>query len=268
MPRTCSARIAWTRLPLLILLLSGIGCSGPAATERATPSAANGVPPSAGAAPEPAGPTRVYPPPELRWFRTSAERQAAYAQAFRHAWQLVESAEKPSGWAVVIDADETILDNSEYMDRLARLPQPPDDAEAERLWDRWTREQKAPAFAPARAFLARVRSAGGRIVVVTNRIEATCEPTRANLTAQEVPFDAVLCAPSWKDTAKQPRFDAVTNGSAVPSAGPLATVLYVGDSIKDCPGQTQSSFDERLFGERCVVLPNPMYGSWDSNAYR
>jgi predicted secreted acid phosphatase len=88
------------------------------------------------------------------------------------------------------------------------------------------------------------------------------------LSAQKVPFDSVLCAPSWTNTAKQPRFDAVTSGSAVPSVGPLVTVLYIGDNIKDCPRQTQASFTPELFGERCIVLPNPMYGSWESNEYR
>jgi 5'-nucleotidase (lipoprotein e(P4) family) len=266
-------RLVRPRLPFLALLVWVVGaCSGPAATERMAPPSTDAASPVAsvtsGASTTAAMTTRPFPPLNLRWFRTSAERQAAYAQAFRYAWQLVESTEKGAAWAVVVDADETVLDNSEYVDRIARMPQLPGDAEADKLWDDWTLEERAPAFAPARTFLERVRAAGGRIVVVTNRVESTCGPTRNNLTAQKIPFDAVLCAPSWTDTAKQPRFDAVANGSAVPSAGPLSTVLYVGDSIKDCPHQTQSSFDERLFGERCVVLPNPMYGSWESNPYR
>ncbi|MFI5257962.1 MAG: HAD family acid phosphatase [Gemmatimonadales bacterium] len=52
---------------------------------------------------------------------------------------------------------------------------------------------------------------------------------------------------------------------------PLRVLMWVGDNIQDFPALTQaamrsapaSAFDE--FGERFVVLPNPMYGSWEGN---
>ena len=57
-----------------------------------------------------------------------------------------------------------------------------------------------------------------------------------------------------------------------PSVLPAMRVLmWVGDNIQDFPTLTQSirtrddaAFAE--FGEGFVVLPNPMYGSWEKNS--
>lgn len=197
---------------------------------------------------------------DIHWFRRSAERRAAYAQAYLLAWERVESATRALGrpWAVVLDADETVLDNSAFQEERARAGHA-NVTSAE--FDAWTLRVAADVFPEARDFVRRVRAHGGKVVIVSNRREATCEATRANLRRLDVPVDAVLCAPPG-NSDKQPRFDAVTAGAAVPGAGPLETVLYVGDNIKDCPGQTQERVDPTLFGTRCIVVPNPMYGSW------
>ncbi len=213
-------------------------------------------------------PTREWKPPhDLQWFRTSAERRAAYAQAYRLAWERVETgrAKVQGPWAVVMDADETILDNSEYQDRRARIGKGWEQAS----WDAWTAEWKAVAFPEAVAFITKVRAAGGHVAIVTNRVQKTCDDTARNLDRQNVRFDSIQCAPGPGQNDKQPRFDAVANG-AVPGAGakPMTVVLYVGDSITDCPGQSQQKLDAALFGAKCVVLPNPMYGGWQGNPYR
>src|SRR5687767_15227807 len=55
--------------------------------------------------------------------------------------------------------------------------------------------REATALPGAAAFVGRVRGLGGRVVIVTNRTEAECEPTRENLRAVGIVFDAVLCKP-------------------------------------------------------------------------
>ena len=209
--------------------------------------------------------TPFQPPAELRWFRTAAERDLSYVQAYRQASAVVARvAPARSGpWAVVLDADETVLDNSEYQDRVARSGKGFQQA----TWDAWAREKRAVAFRPARDFIRMVRAAGGKVAIVTNRDEPVCEATRETLSAQGVEVDAVLCAPPGV-SEKQSRFDRVASGAAFGLPGPVEVVLFVGDNVQDCPGQTQARFDPALFGERCIVLPNPMYGSWTSNPYR
>jgi 5'-nucleotidase (lipoprotein e(P4) family) len=205
------------------------------------------------------------PPAELKWFRTAAEREAGYAQAYRYATELVTRAAAATRdpWAVVLDADETVLDNSEYQDRVARSAKGFQPS----TWNAWVQEKKAVAFPPARQFIAFVRERGGRVAIVTNRGESVCKETRENLRDQGIDADAVLCAPAGVGD-KQLRFDQVASGAPFRDHRPVQVLLFVGDNIQDCPGQTQAQYDPALFGNRCIVLPNPMYGSWTRNEYR
>lgn len=227
------------------LLAAAVGCAAPQARQAAAPAA-------------------FSPPDGLKWFRTAAEREVAYAQAYRQAGEVVARTAPASGpWAVVLDADDTVLDTSAYEDRLARAG----EKWSAPTWNAWVHERSAPAFPPAREFIAAVRARGGKVAIVTNRDEALCGDTRENLRAQGVDVDALLCAPPGSG-AKQPRFDKVASGAAFPDGKPVTVLLFVGDNIQDCPGQTQAQHDPALFGQRCIVLPNPMYGSWTGNAYR
>jgi 5'-nucleotidase (lipoprotein e(P4) family) len=205
------------------------------------------------------------PPAALKWFRTAAEREAGYAQAYRYATELINrSAAATAGpWAVVLDADETVLNCSEYQDRITRSGK---GFEAS-TWNAWVQERRAVAFPPARQFIDFVRARGGKVAIVTNRDDSVCEDTRENLREQGIAFDALLCAPASLDD-KQPRFDQVASGAVFPDHRPVKVLLFVGDNIQDCPGQTQAQYDPALFGDRCIVLPNPMYGSWTHNEYR
>src|SRR5688500_12818220 len=62
-------------------------------------------------------------PASVRWFRASAERRALSLQTYRLATAALErrAAGLPAGsWAVILDADETVIDNSPYQQELAR----------------------------------------------------------------------------------------------------------------------------------------------------
>ena len=102
---------------------------------------------------------------------------------------------------MILDADETVLDNSEYQRRLAIAHAPFDP----KSWTAWVNEHAAPAIPGAPEFAKLVHSLGGRIVIVTNRSQAECEPTRANLQQAEIDADMVLCQPPGEGN-KNPRF--------------------------------------------------------------
>jgi 5'-nucleotidase (lipoprotein e(P4) family) len=168
---------------------------------------------------------------------------------------------------VILDADETVLDNSLEAKERAGGPYTPT------VWAAWVQRREAGAIPGAREFLDGVRSRGGVVAIVTNRDEALCDDTRENLRALGLAFDVVLCRPDRSQSDKQPRFDAVTQGRAVPDAGALEVLAYVGDNILDFPGASQAlraAPRESLadFGTRFFVLPNPVYGSWEKNADR
>ena len=124
----------------------------------------------------------------------------------------------------------------------------------------------------AARFIGVVRDLGGRVFIVTNRTLAQCDDTRANLTAIGLAVDAVLCRPP-ESSDKNPRFAAVQNGTAVAGLPALEVLMWVGDNIQDFPAlsqqiaqQGESAFS--AFGTRCIILPNPMYGSWERNPPR
>ena len=209
-------------------------------------------------------------PTGLHWYLTAAEKPALYEQIYRMAGDRVQqlAAGRAAGsWAVIADADETLLDNAEYQLMLARSGQKYSEAS----WQPWARLRHSVATPGSRGFVERVLAAGGLIVVVTNRAEAICEDTRANLRSENLRIAAVLCAPQDPATGKMlqdknPRFEAVQNGTAVAGLPALQVLAWVGDNIKDFPGRSQRNSEPLAeFGDRFFILPNPMYGSWEPN---
>jgi 5'-nucleotidase (lipoprotein e(P4) family) len=165
---------------------------------------------------------------------------------------------------VILDADETVLDNSEYQRRRAML----DSGYTEATWAMWVNERAAPPIPGAPEFTRRVHELGGRVAIVTNRADSLCAATRANLQTAGIEADIVLCqTPGPSD--KNPRFQKVQNGTAVAGIPPLTVVAWVGDNILDFPGLTQAARNDPRafadFGRRYFMLPNPMYGSWQQN---
>lgn len=197
----------------------------------------------------------------LHWFRNSAERQAIYEQTYRAAFAAAQSRSaglEAGTWAVVLDVDETVLDNSEYERRLADSGRKYDPES----WHAWVLEEAASVLPGAKEFITRVRELNGRIVLVTNREQSECPATEANLHRVGIEFDLILCDEDGTGD-KNPRFQAVADGTK--GVEPLNVVLWVGDNIKDFPALSQKSpGDLSDFGIRYFVLPNPMYGSWQS----
>lgn len=242
-----------------MLCLTLAGCAG----ERAA------APPPQPPAP---APTAWQGGLALKWVRTSAEYRALALQVYADATAHVAAAaagRTPRTWAVILDADETILDNS--------LESKERDAEGRRFapagWSAFVKRRVSTPVPGARGFLESVRSQGGIVAVVTNRDEDQCEDTRENLRGESLPFDVVLCQPVGASRDKSPRFERVASGDATPGTGPLDVVAYVGDNILDFPGASQALRDapeEALadFGRRFFLLPNPVYGSWERNADR
>ncbi|MDT8340524.1 MAG: HAD family acid phosphatase [Longimicrobiales bacterium] len=241
---------------LLALSLVLAGCAG----------AAPGAPPAGAPGGEAAHPV----PPGVHWFRTAAEQHGIYRQVYAWAGERVMTAATGmvEPWGVILDADETVLDNSLYQLRRARagLGFSPES------WNEWVREEVAPALPGAVDFIERIRARGGRVAIVTNRDEAVCEPTRRNLAAVGVRADVVLCrAPGVSE--KETRFRAVHEGTAAPGLPPLRILAWVGDNIRDFPGGGQGWREDpgaagADIGVRFFLLPNPMYGSWESNPVR
>lgn len=244
------------RAGALLLALATAGTNGCAARPRPAP-------PPAPSAPSVITAAEAAPlPDDVRWVRESAEYRAAAWQAFALARERVEElapGRAPGTWAVSVDADETVLDNSLYELESARAGTDYDPES----WRRWVARREAAVVPGAREFLERVRELGGRVVVVTNRKAAERADTDANLRALGLPFDLLLVRTDERE--KEPRWEAVERGAA--GLPPAEILLWVGDNVGDFPGVDQSLRDRpeaelAPFGRRFILLPNPMYGSW------
>jgi 5'-nucleotidase (lipoprotein e(P4) family) len=208
---------------------------------------------------------------DVHWVRTAAEHRGIFLQAYRAAGDRVRelAAGRQRGtWAVILDADETVLDNSEYQRRLASRNATFDV----NTWNDWVREGAADSLPGAAGFIRAVRELGGRVAIVTNRDEVVCNETRTNLEQLTIIVDVVLCQAAG-ESGKNGRFRAVREGTTGTALPPLDILAWVGDNIQDFPDQTQqirtaapSAFDN--FGRTWFLLPNPMYGSWERNVPR
>jgi len=209
-------------------------------------------------------------PDDIVWVRDSAEYRALAVQAYSLAGRRIEelaAGRQPGTWAVALDVDETVLSNLDHEIELEAN----DGVFDEAGWERWVARRSATVLPGAVPFLERVHRMGGKIALVTNRDEFMRADTEANLRAQGVPFDLLLLRPSPDKGAKQPRWDAVEQGTAAPGLPPVKILMWVGDNIKDFPGGDQKLHDapaEALaaFGDRFIVVPNPLYGSWKPSA--
>jgi 5'-nucleotidase (lipoprotein e(P4) family) len=242
------------------LLLVAFAMAGCASTAQMPVMATDPTPPSA-----------TTLPPAIHWSRNSAEHSALIRQTYRLAGEKLRgmTAGRATGsWAVIMDADETVLDNSTYQKERAAIG----EGYTSESWNAWVRRIEAAALPGASDFIASVRALGGRVAIVTNRTEAVCAETRDNFVRVGIVVDVVLCrAPDSSD--KNPRFRAVQEGTTGADLPPLEVLMWVGDNIQDFPGLDQNlrmmagpSYGQ--FGERYFLLPNPMYGSWEGNPGR
>ena len=206
----------------------------------------------------------------LLWMRTSAEYRALAYQGYNVAMNLVKMAvtdpshqRKPL--AIVLDADETVVDNTKLMGESIANGNGRFDAP---WWRQAVHQGKSQAMPGAAEFLNEVHKQGVEIFYVSNRYapvnyDATVQNFK-ELGFPSVDKDHVLLFE--KDSDKQPRFDAITKKYSV--------ILYMGDNAGDFPigtkGKTLAErnaiIDEHKedFGTTFVVFPNPAYGSWVS----
>jgi 5'-nucleotidase (lipoprotein e(P4) family) len=250
----------------LLLALQGLPVLGQAAPTPSTP------PPSLAPAP---GASRHL---EIKYVRDSGEYSTLTRQIYRLAGEAVAAAARslpPDGWAVVLDVDETALDNSAYqLERAAyglSFAQP--------SWQAWVRRAQAGAVPGVREFVQRVRQLGGRIAWITDR-EAD-EKGGDLTTATKVNLgnvglwgerDLLCMRHGSKDSKAVRRRDLTTGGGSCSWPDkPVPVLVFVGDQLPDFPGNGESlpdSGSEDAFGHRFFLLPNPMYGGWTSDLTR
>ena len=198
-------------------------------------------------------------PNDVRWVRQSAEHRTLCEQLFRQATvailRQVKMEKGSKNLAVVVDLDETVLDNSLYqVERWKAGLSFTQDS-----WSDWVNRKEAGLVPGAKEFLSTVRKKGVRVVFLSNRMNHNLEPTRGNLRLLGVldPKDLFLLRLD-KNDLKEVRRKEVTDGTGrMKKVGPLHVIGYVGDQMGDFPSDVSKEFGRINF-----LLPNPMYGKW------
>ncbi|WP_198598262.1 5'-nucleotidase, lipoprotein e(P4) family [Mangrovicella endophytica] len=192
---------------------------------------------------------------------------AAIADKAASALDQNGAAELPP--AIILDLDETVLDNAAYESGLVTS----NHDYSSKTWGQWVDAKAAKAVPGALDYLTYADSKGVKIFYVTNRNANQEEATRANMQALGFPMggnvDTFLMSreKGWR-SAKKTRRDFVAKDYRV--------VALVGDNFNDfsdaasgTPAERLSAFDgvKAHFGTDWFMLPNPTYGSFESAPY-
>lgn len=214
----------------------------------------------------------------IAWVQTSAEYKATALQTYRSATEKLKEALATPTWtaaleqvepdfhklppAVILDLDETVIDNSAMQARLVKEGKVFTGEE----WARWVNEKRAGVVPGAVDFLKAAHSLGVAAFYITNRTCSTDanDPTRAVLDHWNirVPSFRLLCRTDTGD--KSPRRAVVARTHRV--------LLVIGDDFNDFVTAHAADLPSRdrlvetnqtFWGERWFMLSNPMYGSWE-----
>ncbi len=169
--------------------------------------------------------------------------------------------------AIILDVDETVLDNSPFEVRLID-----DGTSYPTGWDEWCSEAAADPVPGALAFTKAAADLGVTVFYVTNRKEHLKDATHRNLVAHGFPMRAGVDTLLMRDGKPEWTGDKTTRRAHV--AANHRIVMLFGDNTGDFLGidDAKGKVDERRaatdrhlerWGHSWFMLPNPMYGYWD-----
>lgn len=220
------------------------------------------------------------------WAQTAIEHDLIYIQTFRNAQSRLLTALRDPQWdalakedrtmpiaglppAVVLDIDETVLDNSPYQARLVKSGGQYDEAS----WAAWCKEERARAMPGALAFTRYAAEHGIAVIYLSNRAQDLDTATLANLRQLGFPVSGpeaflglgtVLPGCEQVGTEKGCRRQLVSRKYRV--------LMQFGDQLGDfvdVVANTEAGRKQAItgymdwVGTRWFVLPNPTYGSWE-----
>ena len=218
---------------------------------------------------------------EIKYVRDAEEYAALTRMVYRIAGASVthQAAALPKGenWAVVLDLDETVLDNSPYQLERSAYDLPFDGAS----WNAWVMRGQAALVPGVSGFIALVRNLGGHVAWISDRAASTTDATRGNLERDGVwKAGDLLClkdGPADSTKARRRTEVATGQGSCAWAGKPAKVLAFIGDQVKDGPGRgdfpgpgepDSAAGVDAAFGVTSFLIPNPTYGSWTSKVTR
>lgn len=216
------------------------------------------------------------------WVQNSVEFDALAIMAYQTAGFKLDEALADKNWsasveqesmdvselppAIILDIDETVLDNSPFQARMIAQNSEYNSS----AWEKWVLEANADAIAGAVDFTNKAAKKGITVIYLSNREANTEEETRQNLIAEGFPIsketDVVLLKGEQENwtSAKIERRKKVASSYRI--------IMLFGDDFNDfLPAKNISEMQrdallkqyKNNIGTKWFVLPNPIYGSWN-----
>ena len=224
------------------------------------------------------------------WMQTSAEYQAITRGLYRQAAAQLDRALADPQWtaipeqagrrdlpalpsAVIMDVDETVLDNSPAEGQRVRdrVPYEPE------LFAMWANRAEAAAIPGADDFIRHALEKGVQVYLVTNRALGLKAATVQNLAKLKLPVSAdfVLCRGErgWEgDKSSRRQFVASDHRVLLlvgDDLGDFVSISEAGSARMLAPAERAAIVDRfnGYWEDRWMVLPNPAYGSWERILY-
>jgi 5'-nucleotidase (lipoprotein e(P4) family) len=236
-------------------------------------------------------PAAATPPPNddlnaTVWFQASVERDLVFGEIYRAAGGYLAIALADTSWdalpqgdrsndprtlppAIIVDVDETVLDNSPEQARQIRDNKDFNEAD----WGAWVEQRAAKPLPGSLEFLRDAAAKGVTVFYISNRDASLADATVDNLRSAGFPIaDAsqflglgtVVDGCEQEGSEKACRRQLVGRGYRV--------LMQFGDQVGDfvqivanTPEGRRAAIAPYLgwVGQRWWALPNPMYGSWE-----
>ena len=283
-------RVTAPALSLLALVLALAACKPTSFT--APDAAARPADPGVTRTPaRPEAPSASAPDDNLNavlWVQRSAEYRANSISLFRAAADHLDVALKEPNWdalvpaerelsapakglkpAVIMDIDETVLDNSPYQARLVANGTEYDEV----TWDQWVAEKKAKPLPGVLEFARAADAKGVTLLYLSNRAVHLKDATIANLRAEGLPVkdDSVFlglgthvegCEQNGSEKLCRRRLAGREYRVLMQFGDQLGDFVEIVANTPEARAALLAEYDD-WFGERWWMLANPTYGSWE-----
>ncbi len=207
------------------------------------------------------------------WFNESAEMQTSFIQNYHLAKLMIdkqllarkEFTKKP---AVILDLDETVLNNGAYQYKLIVTQK----AYTFETWTEWVNLARARALPGALDFTNYAKNKGVEVFYISNRQA----PDHLDATIKNL---QIL---NFPNANKEHIFLRTTTSNKTERRNKVSEkheiILLIGDNLtdfseifanrRDDMGKTIVEKNKALFGTKYIVMPNPMYGEWTKTIYK
>jgi 5'-nucleotidase (lipoprotein e(P4) family) len=216
------------------------------------------------------------------WTQVSAEHDASTLGIFANARRALDAALADPTWvgaaeetandptqppAVILDLDETVLDNAASEIRFMRLGKTYDRG----LWKKWVAEAAALEVPGAKEFLLYAKSRGVMLFYISNRDEED-ERLGTRRTLENLGFPLSSEPETILLRGGRPEWGSDKGSRRAYVAASYRVLLVLGDDLNDFAFAADKTNEQRdavvaerkeWWGTRWFMIPNPMYGSWE-----